>query len=73
MTSSITYSLVPLTIDGVTSLSRLMGVQNVCKSPNKSYGNNLFETAESFSKTLKDSFIFFIFLCVRIEINSHWQ
>ena len=23
-------------------------------------------------KTMKDSFIFLIFLCVRIEINSHW-
>ena len=63
MTSSITYSLVPLTIDGIPSLSQLMGVQNVCKSPNKSYENNLFETAESFLKTMKDSFIFFIF-CV---------
>ena len=53
MTSSITYSLVTLTIDGVTSFLQLMDVQNVSKnthfSPNKSYGKShtLFKMAES--------------------------
>ena len=32
MTSFITYSLVTLTIDGVTSFLQLMGVQNVRKN-----------------------------------------
>ena len=66
------------TIDGVTSFSQLLDVQNVRKntrfSLNKSCVNSdsLFKMAESL-KTIKDSFIFLIFLCVRIEINSHWQ
>ena len=34
--------------------------------------DRLFKMVESF-KTVKDSFIFFIFLHVRIEINSQWQ
>ena len=34
--------------------------------------DSLFKMAESLL-TMKDSFIFLIFLCVRIEINSHWQ
>ena len=42
MTSSITYSLVTLTIDGITLFLQLMDVQKVCKyidfSPIKSYG-----------------------------------
>ena len=34
--------------------------------------NALFQMAELL-KTLKDSFIFLIFLCVKIKINSRWQ
>ena len=45
MTSSITYSLVTLTIVGVTSFSQLMNIQNVRNytlySINKSYGKVL--------------------------------
>ena len=41
MASSITHSLVTLSIDGITLLVQLMGVQNIIKtpfSPNKSSG-----------------------------------
>ena len=68
MTSSITYRIVMLTIDGVTSLLQLIDVQNVHKSThfslNKRCGNSgsLLKMAESF--------IFLIFLYVRIEIDS---
>ena len=33
---------------------------------------SLFKMAETL-KTMKESFVFLIFVCVRIEINSHWQ
>ena len=52
-------------------------VQNVHKNTRFSLnkcGNSdsLFKMAESLY-TMKDSFIFLIFLCVRIKINSLWQ
>ena len=34
--------------------------------------DSMFKMAESLY-TMMDSFIFSIFLCVRIEISSHWQ
>ena len=69
MTSSVT-------IDGVTSFSQLLNVQNVRKIRDsvltRVAGNSdsLFKMVESLW-TMKDSFIFLISLCVRIEINSH--
>ena len=64
-----------LTIDGVTSFVQLFDIQNVRKIRISVYtrvaGNSdsLFNMAESLW-TMKDSFIFLIFLCVRIEIDS---
>ena len=55
-----------------------MDDQNVSKnthfSPNKVTGNSysLFNMAEPL-QTLKESFIFLIFLCIRIEINLYWH
>ena len=73
MTSSITYGIFTLTIDGVTSFLQLIDVQNVRKnthfSLNKS-SDSLLKMAESLS-TMNDLFIFLIFLCVIIEIDSH--
>ena len=69
MTSSVT-------IDGVTSFSQLLNVQSVRKIRDsvltRVAGNSdsLFKMVESLW-TMKDSFIFLISLCVRIEINSH--
>ena len=76
MTSSITYDFVTLTIDRVTSFLQQLDVQNGRRnarfSLNKSCGNSdsLFKMAESLF-TMKDLFIFLIFLCVRIKINWH--
>ena len=51
MTLSITYSLVTLTIDDVTSFLRLIDIHNVRKnthfSPHKSYGKFLFSVQDS--------------------------
>ena len=73
MTSSITYGIFTLTIDGVTSFLQLIDVQNVRKnthfSLNKS-SDSMLKMAESLS-TMNDLFIFLIFLCVIIEIDSH--
>ena len=75
MTSSSTYGIVTLIIDGVTSFLQLFYVQNVRKILASVYttvaGNSysLFKNC----KIVIDWFIFFNFLCVRIEINSHWQ
>ena len=78
MTASITRSIVTLPIDGVTYLLRLMDVQNARKihilvqTRVTGNSNTLFKMAELL-ETLKDLFILLIFLCVRIEINSHWH
>ena len=68
-----------MTIDGVTSFLQLLDIQNVhknmCFSLGKSCGK-FCQSAEDGEIVIDNdvpSFIFFIFLCVRIEINSHWQ
>ena len=64
MTSSITYNLVTLTIEGATSFLQLRYVQNVRKNMRYSMGNSkaLFNMTESLK--LKDPFIFLIFFFV---------
>ena len=77
MTSSITYGNVTLTIEGVTSFLQLLDVQNVrrnkCFSLNKSC-EKFWQSVQMVESlyTKEDLFIFLIFLCVRIEINSPW-
>ena len=75
MTSSITYNLVTLTIEGATSFLQLRYVQNVRKNMRYSMGNSkaLFNMTESLR--LKDPFKFLIFFFVLepIGINSSWQ
>ena len=64
MTSSITYGMVTLTIDGVTSFSQLLDIQHVCKnthfSLNKSCGK-FYESVQD-GRIVKDYEGLFIFL-----------
>ena len=78
MTPSITYGIVTLKIDGVTSFLQLLDVQNVRKntrfSLNKSCGKFLQSVQDGGIVINYEGFVhILIFLCVRIEIYSHWQ
>ena len=78
MMLSITYGLVMLTIDDVKpfynywTFKPYVKIRVSVKTRVTGNSNSLFKMAESLL-TLKDSFIFLIFLCVRIKINSRWQ
>ena len=78
MASFITYGIVTLTLDGITSFLQLLDVQSVRKNARFS----LKKSCGKFLQSVQDggividyegSFILFSFLCVRIEMNSHWQ
>ena len=78
MTPSITYGIVTLKIDGVTSFLQLLDVQNVRKSTrfslNKSCGKFLQSIQDGGIVINYEGFVhILIFLSVRIEIYSHWQ
>ena len=77
ITSSIPYGIGTLTIDGVKSFLQLLDVQNVRKNTHFS----LNKSCEKFWQSVQDGGIvidyegfvhILIFLCVRIEIDSHW-
>ena len=74
MSSSIMYSLLTLTTDGVTSFLQLMEIQNVCENTHFSLQDGGIEGfVHIFLYFLRICSYFFKSLCVRIKIDSQSQ